>query len=327
MDAYGGKVMEWHLTYPDAPTAANRIDYSSRSPVGFGGQFGYYTDYALSIPTSSVSSPASSNLNPGIILCGHLYYDPVNARWLTRDPAGYDGGINLYAYCDGNPVMMNDPSGLAHKPAWWNPFSWDWSWLAPHKPAPLTPKEQKVWNQLFLNQVPDVDPDYVPGAGPALSEACRYTGEFAHIYCMSGGFGGHGGGSEKFSQIGSAEDFAAWQEANTSPSDPQARIDHLIGKYRLKKTGRSVIYGGNNGITSGGVRVNDPFTIRIYDAGLFGTDREFVETFFEEMHHSKLLSSTPIYGNAEFNGWWDKYAEPRAKRYAKGRADRLGLPH
>ena len=36
----------------------------------------------------------------------------MNARWLTRDPAGYDGGINLYAYCDGNPVMGIDPSGL-----------------------------------------------------------------------------------------------------------------------------------------------------------------------------------------------------------------------
>ncbi len=31
---------------------------------------------------------------------------------MTRDPIGYDGGINLYAYCDGNPVMSADPSGL-----------------------------------------------------------------------------------------------------------------------------------------------------------------------------------------------------------------------
>jgi RHS repeat-associated protein len=50
--------------------------------------------------------------DPGLILCTHRYYDPLNARWLTRDPIGYDGDINLYGYVQGNPVMATDPSGL-----------------------------------------------------------------------------------------------------------------------------------------------------------------------------------------------------------------------
>ena len=32
---------------------------------------------------------------------------------VTRDPIGYRGGINLYAYCGNNPVTRNDPMGLA----------------------------------------------------------------------------------------------------------------------------------------------------------------------------------------------------------------------
>jgi uncharacterized protein RhaS with RHS repeats len=39
------------------------------------------------------------------------YYDPANARFVTRDPIGYDGGINLYAFCADNPVMGVDPMG------------------------------------------------------------------------------------------------------------------------------------------------------------------------------------------------------------------------
>lgn len=48
---------------------------------------GYYTDSAF-----------------GTILCG--------VRWLSRDPIGYYGGDNLYAYYLGDPVGLADPDGL-----------------------------------------------------------------------------------------------------------------------------------------------------------------------------------------------------------------------
>ena len=43
---------------------------------------------------------------------GRRFYDPAAGRFLTRDPAGYGGGVNLYAYCGNNPVNLCDPSGL-----------------------------------------------------------------------------------------------------------------------------------------------------------------------------------------------------------------------
>lgn len=68
-------------------------------PFGFQAQWGGYTDN-----------------RQGFVLLGHRYYDPATVRWVTRDPIGYSGGINLYAYCGNNPVNLADPSGLCSDP-------------------------------------------------------------------------------------------------------------------------------------------------------------------------------------------------------------------
>ncbi len=44
---------------------------------------------------------------------GFRYYDPATGRWLNRDPLGEDGGYNLYAFCNNDPVNGIDPLGLA----------------------------------------------------------------------------------------------------------------------------------------------------------------------------------------------------------------------
>ena len=61
-------------------------------PFSYGGQWGYQTQGIL-------------------ILCTHRYYDLANGRWLTRDPIGYAGGVNLYGYVGNNPGNRWDPLG------------------------------------------------------------------------------------------------------------------------------------------------------------------------------------------------------------------------
>lgn len=42
----------------------------------------------------------------------HRYYDPTIGRYLTADPIGLAGGVNLYSYAKSSPVNFIDPYGL-----------------------------------------------------------------------------------------------------------------------------------------------------------------------------------------------------------------------
>ena len=64
-------------------------------PFGYNGRWGYYADRET-----------------GLCYCRNRYYDPAGGHWLTRDPIGFEGGINTYGYCAGAPVGSADPNGL-----------------------------------------------------------------------------------------------------------------------------------------------------------------------------------------------------------------------
>ena len=42
----------------------------------------------------------------------HRFYDPETGRYISADPIGLAGGINLYAYVENDPVNAVDPDGL-----------------------------------------------------------------------------------------------------------------------------------------------------------------------------------------------------------------------
>ncbi len=73
-------------------------DVEMPDPPGFAGQWGAYTDHET----------RPSDQNTPLVLMGIRYYDPITARFVTRDPAL---GINDYAYCGNNPVGRADADG------------------------------------------------------------------------------------------------------------------------------------------------------------------------------------------------------------------------
>ncbi|MHB9037837.1 MAG: RHS repeat-associated core domain-containing protein, partial [Armatimonadota bacterium] len=69
--------------------------FSSTSNFAYAGQNRYYTD------------------STGLDYLKFRYYDPRVGRFVSRDPIGYKGGLNLFAYADNSPTRKIDPLGTA----------------------------------------------------------------------------------------------------------------------------------------------------------------------------------------------------------------------
>lgn len=68
---------------------------ASDSPFQFCGQYGVQADQS------------------GLLHMRARYYSPYTCRFINADPTGFGGGMNWYAYTDGNPISLVDPFGLA----------------------------------------------------------------------------------------------------------------------------------------------------------------------------------------------------------------------
>jgi RHS repeat-associated protein len=55
---------------------------------------------------------STPNQTGGFTYLRNRWYDPQTGRFLTQDPIGLAGGVNLFAYAGNNPVAFTDPFGL-----------------------------------------------------------------------------------------------------------------------------------------------------------------------------------------------------------------------
>ena len=60
----------------------------------------------------------------GLNLTLYRAYNPLTGRWLSRDPIGEIGGLNVYGYVGNDPVNSIDPFGLRTEVTIWHPVGW-----------------------------------------------------------------------------------------------------------------------------------------------------------------------------------------------------------
>ncbi len=91
----------------------DRIEYSAYgqisyrtgrtdTPFLFNGRFGVQTD------------------GNGLLYMHARYYNPYLCRFMNADPSSFEGGLNFYAFADGNPISLIDPFGLGAQGMWYD---------------------------------------------------------------------------------------------------------------------------------------------------------------------------------------------------------------
>ncbi|MBZ0302565.1 MAG: RHS repeat-associated core domain-containing protein [Anaerolineae bacterium] len=93
----------WHI-----PTVVTRFDY---------GPYGSEQQRSGSLLPERGYAGMYRHAPTGLYLTHYRAYSPATGRWLTRDPIFEAGGINLYAYVEGNPISRIDPFGLYGTPS------------------------------------------------------------------------------------------------------------------------------------------------------------------------------------------------------------------
>jgi uncharacterized protein RhaS with RHS repeats len=65
------------------------------------------------------------------------YYNPTTERWISRDPIGEQGGLNLYGFVNNNPIAAVDAIGLEILKVWAAAFILPDSIFLPYGLSPL----------------------------------------------------------------------------------------------------------------------------------------------------------------------------------------------
>jgi RHS repeat-associated protein len=88
-----------------------------------------YDSFGNMTATGSISQPFTYtareyDAETGMYFYRARYYDPKVGRFVTKDPIGFKGGINVFAYVLNNPVNRTDPEGLYPGPCGNENYTW-----------------------------------------------------------------------------------------------------------------------------------------------------------------------------------------------------------
>jgi RHS repeat-associated protein len=144
----------------DNGNVTDRIEYSAYgsltyrigntdTPFLFNGRYGVQTD-----PN-------------GLLFMKARYYNPYLCRFLNPDPSGFAGGLNFYAYGNGNPVSYLDPSGFSAAATGDTSFTW----LSGSSDTPAN-----LNNPFGLSSADQVPSDFLPDAGGITDESADLFG-------------------------------------------------------------------------------------------------------------------------------------------------------
>jgi RHS repeat-associated protein len=94
-------------------SVVERYSYSAYgTPTVLTSAFAASTTGTSSYSWNTLYTGRQYDTETGIYNYRNRYYTAEIGRFLTRDPIGYMGGANLYAYVADNPLIATDPSGL-----------------------------------------------------------------------------------------------------------------------------------------------------------------------------------------------------------------------
>lgn len=126
----------------------------------------------------------------GLFYLRARYYSPAEGRFLSEDPIGFAGGINMYSYGAANPTGLLDPFGLAPGD-WWDPRSYSAlpAELDPFNPSGTFFREATSIGESLvglltwdLDRVARAYPNSVLGQTEGLKTSCdpfsRYVGYY-----------------------------------------------------------------------------------------------------------------------------------------------------